>query len=322
MRSFSISADDASQRLDKFTEKVTVSLPRSLLYKYLRTKRIKLNGKKAEISTRLCEGDVVEMYIPEEFFDPESVPEAERLSRIKDGLSIVYEDGNVILTDKPAGVSCHPDEKQKTDTQIDRVKAYLYKNGSYDPEKAASFSPALCNRIDRNTSGIVICAKNAEALREMNELIRRRRVQKMYFALAKGKFDRASGVLKNYLIKDSAENRVAVYDSPRKGALTAVTEYRVVSYDGKTDRTELDILLHTGRTHQIRAQLAHIGHPLVGDGKYAENREDRKRGFAHQVLRAKAVAFAIPESEKADFPLLCYLDGMRFECKEEKEDNK
>lgn len=167
MKSFTINKNDSGQRLDKFVTKSVPMLPKTLLYKYIRIKRIKVNGKRAEISTRLLENDIVEMYINDEFF--ETAPQKYDFLKASKKLNIVYEDENIILCDKKAGVLCHPDDKEYNDTLIDRIKRYLYEKGEFDPQNESSFVPALVNRIDRNTGGIVIAAKNAESLRILNQ---------------------------------------------------------------------------------------------------------------------------------------------------------
>ena len=166
MKSFVISQNDAGQRLDKFIHKCVPLLPQSLLYKYIRTKRIKVNSKRAEISTRLAVGDTVEMFIGDEFF-AKTEKHYDFLDAPK-SLNIIYEDENLLLADKKQGVLCHPDDKEYVDTLIGRIKRYLYEKGEYKPEEENSFVPSLVNRIDRNTGGIVIAAKNAEALRILN----------------------------------------------------------------------------------------------------------------------------------------------------------
>lgn len=306
MKSFTVNSNDAGQRLDKFVLKSTCSMATSLVYKFLRTKRIKVNRKKCDASYRLAEGDVVEMYIPDEFF---AAPEQSFLY-IEPKIDIVFEDDNILLVNKPIGVICQPDDSNETNTLIDHVKAYLYKKGDYKPDAEATFAPALCNRIDRNTAGIVICAKNAEALRTVNQMIKERKIKKRYIALIHGRPPKDSGVLKHFLKKDAAENKVAVFPSPVKGALTAVTEYTLIKYDRERDESLVELELHTGRTHQIRAQMSYIGNPLVGDGKYGSNREDKRRGFGCQALFSRSVEF-LPD----DGSPLEYLKGKIFFAK-------
>ena len=301
MKEFLVNENDAGQRLDKFVWKVTVSLPKSLLYKAIRTKKIKVNRKRGEIGQILSAGDTVQLFLPPEFFGEKE----NAWKSLTPCLSVVYEDNNLLIADKPEGVSCHADEVQKTGTLIDHIKAYLYEKGEFCPEEENSFSPALANRIDRNTTGLVICAKNAVALREASELIRSRRVQKKYLAIVHGTFSEPHGVLTHYLLKKEDENRVEVYSAPHPGALSAVTEYRVRQSDPRRDLSLLEITLHTGRTHQIRAQFAAAGHPLLGDSKYGKERE--KSAFSHQALRAVSLEFFPREGE-----VLFYLAGKTF----------
>jgi 23S rRNA pseudouridine955/2504/2580 synthase len=299
MKEFQINPNDAGQRLDKFITKITLSLPKSLLYKYIRLKKIKVNRKRCEPGQTLQEGDLVQLFLPPDFFGEEETP----WKKLKPDLPVVWEDANLIICDKPIGLSCHSDETQKTNTLIDQIKAYLFRRGEYRPEEEQSFAPALCNRIDRNTSGLVICAKNAVALREMNAIIRDHLLEKRYLAWAKGKAEQ-KGMVTVYLKKDAADNRVMLSPVPKKGYLTAQTELFPLGYDSRRDRTLLEILLHTGRTHQIRATLLHLGHPLVGDSKYGSDRSDPD--FAHQALRSQSLRFFPRE----DSPLFYLYDTL------------
>lgn len=172
MKSFEIEKNDESQRLDKFIHKAAPLLPQSLLYKYIRTKRIKVNGKRAEISTRLRLGDKVDMYINDEFFEKKA--STYDFLKASKHLDIIYEDENIMLLDKKVGVLCHPDNEEYVDTLIGRIKRYLYEKGEYSPDRENSFVPSLVNRIDRNTGGIVIAAKNAESLRILNQKMKDR----------------------------------------------------------------------------------------------------------------------------------------------------
>ena len=205
MRNYIIGKNDAGQRLDKFITKTLPSLPKSLMYKYLRLKRIKLNGKKADISARLNEGDSVDMYISDEFF----AEKEEKYSFLGAGkaLDIIYEDENIMVLDKKAGLLSHPDEGEYVDTLIGRVQRYLYEKGEYDPKNEASFTPALANRIDRNTGGIVLAAKNAESLRILNEKIKYREIKKLYLCLLIGCPPKKSDTLCGYITKDEKKEQ-------------------------------------------------------------------------------------------------------------------
>ena len=305
MRSFTVTANDAGKRLDAFIAKNAPLLPKNLMYKYIRLKRIKLNGKKSEISARLKQNDIVDMYINDEFFAAEQY----RYSFLKapKKLDIVYEDDNILLLDKKAGVLSHPDSGEYVDTLITRVQRYLYEKGEYDPAGENSFAPALANRIDRNTGGIVIAAKNAETLRILNEKIKNRELEKRYLCVAVGSFKSKKGLLESYMLKDEAKNRVFVYTHPVDGAKTAKTGYTVLAE--KNGLSLLEVELFTGRTHQIRAQMAAIGHPLLGDGKYGTNAVNKKYGgYKKQFLYSYRLDFKFT----SDAGILTPLNGKSF----------
>lgn len=287
MKSFTIEKNDADQRLDKFLTKSCPKLPKALMYKYIRIKRIKVNGKRAEISTRLKKGDVVDMYINDEFFEKkETVYDFMSASK---NIDIVYEDENIILLNKKVGLLSHPDETEYVDTLITRVKRYLFEKGEWHPDEETSFTPALVNRIDRNTSGIVICAKTAEALRVLNQKMKDRELHKIYLCIVHGKMNKEKELLEGYLVKDEKKNKVFVSKKPKDGAKLIRTEYKVLGCRDGLSLLEVNLL--TGRTHQIRAHLASIGHPLVGDGKYGTNELNKKTGYKKQCLCSHKLIF-------------------------------
>ncbi len=287
MKSFIIEKNDADQRLDKFLTKSCSKLPKALMYKYIRIKRIKVNGKRAEISTRLNVGDKVDMYINDEFFEKkETVYDFMSASK---NIDIVYEDENIILLNKKVGLLSHPDETEYVDTLITRVKRYLFEKGQWHPDEETSFTPALVNRIDRNTSGIVICAKTAEALRVLNQKMKDRELHKIYLCIVHGKMNREKELLEGYLVKDEKKNKVFVSKKPKEGAKSIRTEYKVLGFRDGLSLLEVNLL--TGRTHQIRAHLASVGHPLVGDGKYGTNELNKKTGYKKQCLCSYKLIF-------------------------------
>ena len=308
MREIKVAKNDAGQRLDKFLTKA-LDLPVGLLYKSIRTKKIKVNRKRAENNTLLCEGDLIQCFLAEEFFAKlDSVSEVSlSFDKIQPKLDVVYEDKNIMLLNKRPGVSVHEDEDGGTNNLITHIQAYLYAKGEYSPEDEQSFAPALCNRIDRNTGGIVIAAKNAEALRVMNEKIKEREIDKFYLAAVHGIPKKREDTLTGYLIKDEKLNKVRVYDSnPPRGAKNIITKYKVIATKGSDALVEVELL--TGRTHQIRAHRAHIGHPLVGDGKYGVNKNDRAGGYKYQALYSYKLRFSF----KGEKTVLDYLNGKEF----------
>ena len=305
MREIIINRNDADQRLDKFISKRFKSMPAALMYKYIRKKCIKVNGKKCEISTRLREGDVVTLYIKDEFFD-EPQYDVYDFMKAPAKLDVVYEDGTIILMNKPAGLLCHPDETYHFDSLLARLQHYMYEKGEYDPKAENSFAPALANRIDRNTGGIVIGAKNAESLRVLNEKIKERELEKTYLCLVHGVPKRRQALLEDYLEKNEKQNRVYISRKPKPGAKTVKTRYTVLKTMGKMSLCEVQLL--TGRTHQIRAHMASIGHPLVGDGKYGTNELNRDIPLKWQALCSYKLKFAF----KTDAGILEYLNGREF----------
>lgn len=309
MREYYITKNDSGQRLNKFLEKAVPNLSGGMMHKYLRLKRIKLNGKRTEASCKLAEGDLLQLYINDEYF--ETVREEEAFRRIKTPrLTVVYEDENILLADKAPGMVVHADEKGDTDTLIAHIQAYLYQSGAWDPEDAASFAPALCNRIDRNTGGIVIAAKTAEALRILNDKIRDREIAKYYLCIALGRVEPPKGRIECFLRKDEKSNTVRVYHRPVPDGRSAITLYQTLQTRGELSLLEVELL--TGRTHQIRASMADLGHPLLGDGKYGVGSVNRKYGETHQALYSYRLRFDFP----SDAGILEYLHGREFQVDE------
>lgn len=303
MREFTINKNDSGQRVDKFLQKAVPRLPKNLMYKYIRMKRIKLNGSRCEISTRLNEGDIMQLYINDEFFEETAQKDFLAAPPI---LNIVYEDDNIILCDKKNGLVVHEDDENTVDTLINRILHYLYDKGEYDPDTEQSFTPALCNRLDRNTGGIVIAAKNAESLRILNQKIKDRELEKKYLCITVGVPPKKHDTMKAYLEKNADGNTVRVSDKKTPTNKTIVTAYDVLKSDGRLALVE--VRLETGRTHQIRAHFAHIGCPLLGDGKYGINKVNREYKIKTQALYSYKLKFVF----STDGGVLDYLNGREF----------
>ena len=307
MKEFQITKNDAGQRLDRFLAKTIPLLPASLAQKYIRLKRVKLNGKRAERDTRLAEGDLLQLYINDEFFE---TPKQENayLTVAAPKLNIVYEDENILLVDKKPGQAVHPhDGAEYGKTLIDHIQAYLYQKREWNPRWENAFTPALCNRIDRNTGGIVIAAKNAETLRIINQKIRDREIDKRYLCVTLGRPRPPEGEVSCFLLKDEQKKQVSVYHRPVPGGKTAVTRYRTLETRGELSLLEVQLL--TGRTHQIRATMADLGCPLLGDGKYGNGAANRRYGETRQALYSYRLTFDFP----TDAGLLEYLRGRSFQ---------
>jgi len=306
LKEYIINKNDSGQRIDKFLQKAVPRLPQNLMYKYLRLKRIKINNKKCEISTRLSEGDILSLYINDEFFD--NNPETEFLSVSAD-LNVIYEDENIILIDKKNGLVVHEDDENTADTLINRLKHYLYDKGEYVPENENSFAPSLCNRLDRNTGGIVIAAKNAESLRILNQKIKDREIEKKYLCITVGYPPKDEDTATAYLEKNSDSNTVTVTSKKTNCNKTIVTKYKVLKK--KNNLALVEVELKTGRTHQIRAHMAYLGCPLLGDGKYGINKVNKEYNVKTQALYSYKLKFTF----KGDNGCLDYLNNREFTVK-------
>lgn len=313
MRKITINKNDSGKRLDKFIKNSFPRIPENLVQKYIRKKRIKINEKKVtDPSFKLSQNDVLELYINDEFFEPLSY--AQEFKRAPSNIDIVYEDENIMLVNKKPGLIVHPDADFQIDCLINRIRNYLFKKGEYNPELENSFSPSLVNRIDRNTGGIVIAAKNAEALSILNEKIKNHEIHKKYLCIVCGKVNPKPGTLTGYLEKNSKENKVYINSKKPKisECKSIVTKYRAIETGKNFSLLEIDLL--TGRTHQIRAHMAWAGHPLLGDGKYGQNSVNRQKKYSYQSLYSYKISFDFKENSG----ILDYLNGKSFEIPKEK----
>ncbi|MCC8169240.1 MAG: RluA family pseudouridine synthase [Oscillospiraceae bacterium] len=293
MRELTVNENDANQRLDKFLTKY-MDIPSGMLYKGLRKNCVRVNGKHVKQGDyTLQAGDTLSLYFKDEFFS-----EPKKFIPIKPNLKIIFEDENILLIDKEVGTVVHADDCGTKDTLIYRIQSYLFEKGEYDPDNEHSFSPALCNRLDRNTGGIIIAAKNAAALRIINEKIKKREIKKLYLCIVEGR-PKDYDELSSYLTR--GEKIVSVSDTASKDAKPIKTRYRVIAGNKKSSLVEVELL--TGRTHQIRAQLAYIGHPLAGDVKYGAKKTEN-----YHTLYSYKLIFGFT----SDAGILNYLNGREF----------
>ena len=297
MKKFVINENDSGQRVDKFVSKALPELPKSMMYRLIRKKDIKINGKRCEISTRLNVGDILTVYVKDEV----AAEKSHDMSFLEhpSELDIVYEDDNVLIVNKPVGLDSHSNGSPMTDTLIDRIKHYLYNKKEYQPENESSFAPALCSRLDRNTCGLVTAAKTAAALRDINEAIRSGNVHKIYHCVTAAPLPRESDIITAYHQKDESRNLVKISDSPIDGYKPIKTGYKVLA--AKAPLALVEVTLYTGRTHQIRAHLAHIGAPVLGDGKYGITAVNKRYGVFRQALCAYELRFQLPETSQINY---------------------
>lgn len=306
MREFSIQSRGAGKRLDRWLSQELPALPMGLMQKFIRLKRVKINGKAAQRDTRLAEGDVLQLYLNDEYFEkPRSIDPF--LSKLHPRLSIVFENEHVLLVDKRPGLITHPDEHEKVNTLLTHARAYLYQKGEYDSMTPGAFAPALCNRIDRFTGGIVILAKTEQAMHILNRKIREREVEKRYLCIVHGRVNPPSGLLDNAILKQQGQKRVTVLDHDVPDAQRAQTRYRTLACRDGLSLMECELL--TGRTHQIRAQFAHLRHPLLGDNQYGDPRLDKRYHRHYQALYAYRLDFRFT----SDAGVLAPLNGRSWQ---------
>ncbi len=291
MKEIRITKNEENQRLDKFLLKYMNKASKAFIYKLLRKKRIKYNGKKAEGHELLQAGDSLSLYLSEEtmasFMEEKAITEAKR------HFAILYEDDDVLAVAKPAGLLTHPEKSEDKDTLIDQVLFYLYEKGQYAPSMESTFTPALCNRLDRNTSGIVLAGKTLKGVQSLNEAIRSRQVDKYYLTMVRGEVKEA-GEISTFLSKEEGKNQVRISKEAGIDGKESITRYRPLAY--QNGYTLLEIHLITGKTHQIRAHMQAMGHPVVGDRKYGDagvNQEFRQNfGLSNQFLHGARLVFS------------------------------
>ena len=305
MRELVVKKNDANQRLDKFLLKKFKTMPKKMAYMYIRKKCVKVNGKKATPEVMLKENDLLTFYIKDEFFDNIQEENYEFLKAPKN-LKIIYEDENIILLDKKPGVIVLQDKSYHFDCLLLRLQHYLYDNGEYNPKEENCFAPALVNRIDRNTGGIVIGAKNAESLRILNQKMKDRELHKFYLCLLINKPKKDNAILSDYLIKNEKTNKVTVLRNEKQGAKKILTKYSVLETNNNLTLCEVELL--TGRTHQIRAHMSSIGCPILGDNKYGNKKLNQKYSLSKQCLYSYKLAFDFT----TDSGILSYLDKKDF----------
>jgi 23S rRNA pseudouridine955/2504/2580 synthase len=304
MKSYLAGSNDAGLRLDRFLCKALPHLPPSLLQRSIREKRVRVDGvRAADPARRLASGEAVQIYLGDGQLN---APAHDRVFQLikQPVLDIVYEDANLLLVYKPAGMLCQPDAREAVHTLTAHIQAYLFQRGGWDPQEENTFAPSLCHRIDRNTSGIVMAAKNAPALAFMNEKIKAREVRKEYLCVLRGVPVLPSGTLRDHLSKNTSTKMVYLHKPSTPGAVEAITHYEVLAVRDGLSLVRCELV--TGRTHQIRAQWAARGHPLLGDGKYGPR--PIKGEQTRQALCAYQVTFQFASSDG----VLGYLQGKRF----------
>ena len=305
MKQIVINENEAGQRLDKFLGKLLKEAPASFYYKMLRKKNIVLNGKKATGNEKLTAGDSVKLFLSEETFEKfagkrQTNDLAASVPNI--ALEIVYEDHDVLAINKPAGMLSQKAKKEDISAN-EYILQYLLESGTITRESLHTFKPSVCNRLDRNTSGILVAGKTLNGLQQMSKAFRERSMEKYYLAIVAGHISKPRRI-EGFLKKDEKNNQVTILSEPSNDAKPIITEYRPLKLVGQV--TLLEVHLITGRSHQIRAHLASIGHPVIGDTKYGNPRLNREflknAGVTHQLLHAYRLFLADGTKIQADAP--------------------
>ena len=308
MKTLIVKEKNSNKRIDRYITSVLPDLPFSLIQKTFRQKDVKVNGTRVKQDYVVTPGDKIELYIADTLLEDAAQRNGDRQDK---GFEPVYEDENIIIVNKKQGIPVHPDRDQPAGTLIDNVRKYLKEKNS-PKTGTSSFQPMLCHRLDRNTGGLVLIAKNQESLDILLQKMETKEISKFYQCVVKGKPDKDSTSLKAFLFKDESKSRVYISSNKTKGSLEIITKYKLISYDSRRDIGKLEVELITGRTHQIRAHLAYIGHPVIGDGKYGSNTANRPLGVKYQALWAYKLEF-----DFKDAGMLNYLKGRTFEVKPE-----
>lgn len=304
MQELTIAQNDSGQRLDKFLSKALPALPKSLMYRAIRQKRIKRNGKRCAPDDRLCCGDRLQLYLNDDVFVKSHKTRPAAFSKAAALGVPLFESEHLLLAEKPAGIDAHPSAGNQQDSMLQRIQRYLAESGAYHPEQEQSFAPALCNRLDRNTTGILLAAKTAEGLRDTNALIRAGEIRKQYLCITTAPPPKQTDIAEAYH-KKLEDNRVVIRDAPAEGFRQIRTGYRICGEHQGLWLVEVTLL--TGRTHQIRAHFAHLGAPLLGDPKYGDRKQSQQRAATQQALCAYAVEFCDTKNT-----CLASLAGKRF----------
>lgn len=304
MKELTISKNEAGQRLDKYLHKRLPNVGSSFLHKMLRKKNIILNGKKADGSEKLAVADTVQIYFSDETYEKfAGTAEAKNTIDVPaDALDIIYEDEDILLINKPAGMLSQK-AKPEDISANEYLTAYLLASGQLKESELATFRPAVCNRLDRNTSGILTAGKSMKGLQELSAMLKERTVQKYYRCLVAGIIDREAKI-SGWLYKNEESNQVQILTHERQGAKYIETAYKPLEVKGNV--TLLEVHLITGRSHQIRAHLASIGHPIIGDGKYGDEKTNaryrKQYGIKSQMLHAYRMEFADGRQFVAELP--------------------
>ncbi len=305
MKQFYVQQNEAGQRLDKLLVKILNKAPGSFIYKMLRKKNITLNGKKADGSEKLEVKDEIKLFLSDETFD--SFREESEATIVEHELDILYEDKHILLLNKPVGILSQKAEKEDI-SMVEYIISYLISSNQLTKEQMVSFKPALCNRLDRNTGGILIAGKSLVGLQEMARLLKDRSLGKYYLCIVKGKVGKKERI-EGYLSKDERKNQVMVLSHPSENAEYICTEYEPVAYS-ENKYTLLRVKLVTGKSHQIRAHLSSMGHPILGDYKYGDQKTNHffkiNYGLSSQLLHSYQMIFPEMEGE------LSYLSGRVF----------